>query len=128
MWRPRQIAMTLIGALVAGGFVPFAYAGAGDVILVPTDNTSSYVALSIVHKPAGVVEVITERSSVSGEKGHFFTIRDCDCPASKYRILGQGKTMEEARRRYPSDGLTELVEGSVSYDICKYACASNPQQ
>lgn len=128
MRKSPLLAMTLSAALITGGFVPLASAGAGDVIPVPTDTTSTYAALSIVHKPAGVVEVITERSSVSGEIGHFFTIRDCDCPASKYRILGQGKTMDEARRRYPSDGLTELVEGSVSYDICKYACANKPQR
>jgi hypothetical protein len=121
-------AVMLSAALVTAGTVPLAYAGAGDVIPVPTDKIATYVALDITHKPAGVVEVITERGSDSGDKGHFFTIRDCDCPASKYRILGQGKTMEEARRRYPSDGSTELVEGSVSYDICKYACATKPPQ
>jgi hypothetical protein len=124
----RLFAMTLSAAVAAGGVVTLAYAGAGDVIPVPTDKAATYVALELTHKPAGVVEVISERGSGSGDKGHFFTIRDCDCPASKYRILGQGKTMEEARRRYPSDGSTELVEGSVSYDICTYACASKPQK
>ena len=126
MWLSRRVAVTVKAVVIGGGLAPVAFAGAGDVIPVPSDKTSAYVALSLVHKPAGVVEVITERSSDSGEKGHFFTIRDCDCPASKYRILGQGKTMDEARRRYPSDGLTELVEGSVSYDICRHACASKP--
>jgi hypothetical protein len=112
-------------ALVAGALVTTALAGTGDIIPVPTDKTSTYMTLELTHKPHGVVEVITERS---GDKAHSYTIRDCDCPVSKYRILGQGKTMEEARRRYPSDGVTELVEGSVSYDICTHACASKPQQ
>jgi hypothetical protein len=112
-------------ALTAIGLASETWAGAGDVIPVPTDSTSTYVALSLTPKPSGVVEIITERG---GAKGHFFTIRDCDCPTSKYRILGQGKTMEEARRRYPSDGVTELVAGSVSYDICTYACASKEKR
>lgn len=127
MRQSPLLPMMVGAALAASVLVPVASAGAGDVIPVPTDKTSAYVALSIVHRPAGVVEVITERSSDRGDKGHFFTIRDCDCRMSKYRILGQGKTMEEARRRYPSDGSSELVEGSVSYAICTYACASKPQ-
>ena len=125
MRRPGIFAMTMSVALVAGGLVTAALAGAGDVIPVPTDKTSTYLTLEQTHKPNGVVEIITERS---GDKGHFYTIRDCNCPMSKYRILGQGKTMEETRRRYPSDGLMELVEGSVSYDICTHACASKPAQ
>jgi hypothetical protein len=125
MRRPGIFAMTMSVALVAGGLVTTALAGAGDVIPVPTDKTSTYMTLEQTHKPKGVVEIITERS---GDKGHFYTIRDCNCPISKYRILGQGKTMEETRRRYPSDGLMELVEGSVSYDICTHACASKPAQ
>ena len=125
MRRPGIFVMTMSVALFAGGLVTTARAGAGDVIPVPTDKTSTYMTLELKHKPDGVVEVITERS---GDKAHSYTIRDCDCPVSKYRILGQGKTMDEARGRYPSDGVTELVEGSVSYDICMHACASKPQQ
>jgi hypothetical protein len=111
--------------LIMGALASPVVAGAGDVIAVPTDSTSTYTAIDLTQRPAGVVEVITERG---GNKSHFYTIRDCDCPASKYRILGQGKTMEEARRRYPSDGSTELVKGSVSYDICAYACSAKPQK
>ena len=111
--------------LIMSALVSPVVAGAGDVIAVPTDSTSTYTAIDLTQRPAGVVEVITERG---GNKSHFYTIRDCDCPASKYRILGQGKTMEEARRRYPSDGSTELVKGSVSYDICAYACSAKPQK
>ena len=121
----RILIMAMSVALVTGAPMLQAFAGSGDVIPVSTDKTSTYTAIDLVRKPAGVVEVITERG---GDKGHFYTIRDCDCPTSKYRILGQGKTMGEARRRYPSDGLTVLVEGSVSYDICTYACASKPRQ
>lgn len=123
MKRPGVVAMAISVALVAGGLATAARAGAGDVIPVPTDKTSIYMTLEQTSKPNGVVEVITERS---GEKGHFYTVRDCDCPVSKYRILGQGKTMDEARQRYPSDGLMELVKGSVSYDICTHACMSKP--
>jgi hypothetical protein len=123
MRRAGVFAMAMSVALITGGLVSAARAGAGDVIPVPTDKTSIYMTLGQTPKANGVVEVITERS---GDKGHFYTIRDCDCPVSKYRILGQGKTMDEARRRYPSDGLMELVEGSVSYDICTHACTAKP--
>ena len=94
MRRSRLFAMMLSVAVAAGGVVPLAYAGAGDVIPVPTDKAATYVTLELTRKPSGVVEVISERVSGSGDKGHFFAIRDCDCPASKYRILGQGKTMK----------------------------------
>ena len=123
MQRPGIFSMTMSVALVLGGLVTAALASVGDIIPVPTDKTFTYMTLEETHKSNGVVQIITERS---GDKGHFYTIRDCNCPMSKYRILGEGKTMDEARRRYPSDGLMELVEGSVSYDICTHACTSKP--
>lgn len=110
----------------AGFLVSLAYlvcavpAGAGELIPVPSDRNATYEALEFSPRKDGAVVVMTQRDAPNGR---LYTFRECDCADSKYRVLGEGDSIEKARQRFPADGITTLMEGSVSYHVCAFACA-----
>jgi hypothetical protein len=74
---------------------------------------------------AGNAVIMSQRTGPSGVS---YVMRECECPVSRYRVLGQGDTAKEAKSaRRPRERMADLVydgpgRGSISYYVCAYAC------
>jgi hypothetical protein len=89
-------------------------------ISIPSDRTANYTAMQITRKANDLVEIATRRIGTSGTT---FALREVNCRTTQARYLGEGDTLEEAMRRKNSDSsLKPLLEGSISWEVSRYAC------
>jgi hypothetical protein len=93
---------------------------AAQSISVPSDARARYEAVSVIKRRDGLVEIITRRD---GPSGISFARREVDCRRQLFRYIGEGDTLEEAKRPAPNPGrMAVLVEGSISYYVVRFAC------
>lgn len=90
-------------------------------ISVPSDPRARYEALEIAPRRNGLLEIVTRRDGPSGTS---FAVREVDCRGDRFRYVGEGDTLVEAKRRTDSNRLAPLVEGSISWHVARFACRS----
>lgn len=100
-------------------------AAEGTSIDVPSDANAAYSVVDISTKVNGRVTITTNRR---GSSGQTFSRRECDCGANKFRYLGDGSTLADAKKPIsPPEQFVDLVAwggmGSVSHHVCKFACS-----
>ena len=110
---------TTLAVLAFISFAVAAQAASAQKIYVPSDRRASYTAVEVKNAGRGMIEIITKRNGPSGTS---YARRLVDCVGSKFKYLGEGDTLEEARRNRPSPGMGSLVQGSISYYVSAYAC------
>jgi hypothetical protein len=111
--RSTVLAATAVLALTAS-------AAHAQSISVPSDARARYEAVSTTKRPDGLVEIITRRQ---GPSGMSFARREVDCRRRTFRYVGEGDTLEEAKRQGPNPGqMAELVQGSISWHVVQFAC------
>ncbi|MGB4106633.1 MAG: hypothetical protein WBK55_02425 [Alphaproteobacteria bacterium] len=108
--------------LFLGAFAGFlisqdAYA---ESILVPSDSKASYEALSVKKLDNNQVKIVTKRIGSSGES---YSKRLVDCNSMTFKYLGDGDTLDEMEASKPSPNMSELVSGSISDVVSRYACS-----
>lgn len=98
-------------------------------IFVPSDPKASYYLIEKV--PLGNnLSIVTKRAGPSGES---FSKREIDCNQTKFRYLGDGRTIDEMNAPYDVGSMRLAEKGDVytkiSYDILKDICpkAANTQ-
>ena len=100
-------------------------ASAGELVEVPSDFKAKYRIVELAKNRKGNADVMTRRDGPSGTS---FARRECECPFGRFRYIGEGDTIEAARKpRSPPDKMADLVSdgkgvGSVSYHVCAVAC------
>lgn len=111
--RPTLPAAVAILALAAS-------AASAQSIAVPSDPRARYEAVSTTKRPDGLVEIITRRQGPSGVS---YARREVDCRRRTFRYVGEGDTLDEAKRPGPNPGqMAELVQGSISWHVVQFAC------
>lgn len=91
-----------------------------QAIAVPSDPRARYELVGKVRRDDGLVEITTRRQGPSGTS---FARREADCRRRMFRYLGEGDTLEEARRPAPHPGrMSPLFDGSISGHIVRFAC------
>lgn len=110
-----RFALATLGLLVAQ-----ATAATAQPITVPSDPRARYEAESLTRRADGLVEIITRRE---GPSGTTFARREVDCRRRLFRYVGEGNSLEQAKRPAPNPGqMASLVEGSISYHVVQFAC------
>jgi hypothetical protein len=106
----------VVTALVAVG----ASVAAAQSIPVPSDPRARYEAVSVDKRRDDLVEIITRRQGPSGTS---FARREVDCRRRLFRYIGEGDTLEQAKRPAPNPGqMAALVDGSISWHVVQFAC------
>jgi hypothetical protein len=72
---------------------------AAQPIPVPSDPRARYEAVSVDKRRDGLVEIITRRQGPSGTS---FARREVDCRQRLFRYIGEGDTLEQAKRPAPN--------------------------
>lgn len=93
--------------------------GSGTPIPVPSDPRASYTLISIEPAENGLISVTNRRDGPSGES---YARRLVDCSRMRFRYTGDSDTFEGLRDSEPGAPLSELVEGSISYHVSRFAC------
>lgn len=91
----------------------------GDLVPVRSDGRSEYQVVEISKKTAGRVKILTRRD---GPSGRSFSQRECGCESSTFRYLGDGDSFDAAKNGKPETKMTRLVAGSISEQVCDFAC------
>jgi len=125
----RKLALLgLFGTLLSGsvGAEGGAASGAGAPIAVPSDGKATYSVAEISAPAGGTVIILTKRMGPSGTS---YVRRECTCPVSSYRVLGEGESVADAKvPRQPAEDFADLVYdrnlgmGSASWHVCDFAC------
>ena len=93
----------------------------GFAIDAPSDPGANYRILEIKQMANGNLEVTSRRD---GSSGTSFARREIDCSKSTYRYLGEGDTLDDAKRNSPNVGtMAEITGTSASSDVLIAACA-----
>jgi len=110
--RPIIMAAPMMLAIVS--------AAVAQTISVPSDPRARYEAVSVDKRRDGLVEIITRRQGPSGTS---FARREVDCRRRLFRYIGEGDTLEQAKRPAPNPGqMAALMEGSISWHVVQFAC------
>ena len=80
---------------------------------------ATYYSLSVDKLPNGHARILSRRN---GPSGISYALREYDCPAGRFRYLGEGGTSEEAMAAGREGKYSELVDGSSSYHAGLEAC------
>jgi hypothetical protein len=110
----------LMGACAASlsiGYSAIAYAG--TPFEVPSDPKGRYAALSIREIKWPVVEIVTQRIGPSGTS---YARREVNCAALTFRYTGDADDLETLKTQNIDDPFGELVKGSISDVVSRYAC------
>lgn len=91
----------------------------GDPVPVRSDARSEYQVVEISTKSSGRVKILTRRD---GPSGRSFSQRECGCESSTFRYLGDGDSFDAAKNGKPDAKMTRLVVGSISEQVCDFAC------
>jgi hypothetical protein len=89
-------------------------------IPVPSDPGASYQLLEWRSLPNGHREAMSRRE---GPSGISFARREIDCEGMRFRYLGEGDTIEEARIDRPSPEMGDLTPESISTYVSRFVCA-----
>lgn len=89
-------------------------------LVVPSDPSATYEALSAKLRQDHKVEIVTKRR---GRSGVSFSKRLVDCVAGTAKYLGDGDSLEEMERSKPDKNMTKPVQGSITFYVASYACA-----
>lgn len=98
---------------------------AAATIPVPTDVRARYFVIETGRLAGGNVTITSRRE---GPSGTTYARRECDCRSGRFRYLGEGQTLADARRsKVPPETMADLFTtgdglGSISYHVCQYAC------
>lgn len=92
----------------------------GSPLSIPSDASARYFVTGIDSRTDGLVEISTRREGTSGTS---FAIRLVQCDPLRFGYIAEADTETELFRD-PSPQLTELVAGSISDVVAKYACAN----
>lgn len=89
---------------------------------VPSDSKARYYLLNVEDGEAGRIIATSRREGPSGTS---YARREIDCSARLFRYVGEGDTLAEAQQPAPNPGeMSGLVEGSISDEAVKFACAN----
>ncbi|MDR5652153.1 hypothetical protein [Ruixingdingia sedimenti] len=93
-------------------------------IHVPSDAQARYVVYDLTRRDDGMVEVSTRRE---GKSGTSYAVRLVQCAPLRFAYLAEGET-REGLVRIPAPELSDLVAGSISDVVSRYACAAPEAQ
>ncbi|MFT3808819.1 MAG: hypothetical protein QM698_02775 [Micropepsaceae bacterium] len=105
-------------ALVLAGCVAGCGPKAEHMIDIPSEGSKYYI-MEMKDAGKGRAHVLNRDE---GKTGTFFHLREIDCKGKKFRYLGTGRTVEEARDTSKAGVFGPVVEGKSSGEIAKYAC------
>ena len=91
-----------------------------EPIVVPSDPGATYELIEWRRMPNGHRMAMTKRV---GPSGTTFTRREIDCQGMRFRYLGEGDSLEEARLDRPSVDLGPLTPESISTYVSQHVCA-----
>jgi hypothetical protein len=91
-----------------------------EPIAVPSDPRATYQLLEWRRMPNGHREAMTRRD---GPSGITFARREIDCEGMRFRYLGEGDTVEEARLHSASPEMGDLTPESISTYVSRFVCA-----
>lgn len=95
---------------------------AGERFTVPSDPAASHWLLEWRPMPNGNREALSRRYGANS--GEIFVRAEIDCEQVKYRVLGEGDTIQEARQTYPNlGGMKKAVRGTIQYSKRDHVCA-----
>ncbi len=91
-----------------------------ESISVPSDPSASYELIEWRRMSNGHREAITRRV---GRSGMSYSRREIDCEGMRFRYLGEGGTLEEARSGTPDPDMGPLTPESISTYVSQHVCA-----
>lgn len=115
---PMRLASALLVLAVA---CSPAVAQTGTPISVPSDPKARYWMVEGKRTSPTTVEVMTRREGPSGTS---YALRQVDCANSRFRYLGEGDTLAEAKVRKTSDPMGPLTPQSISTYVSNFACTN----
>lgn len=87
---------------------------------VYSDPKASYQLVELAPSPTGTAIVITRRD---GPSGISYSRRECACRRAAFRYLGDGASLAVAKSdARPVEPFAALVPGSISSEVCQFAC------
>lgn len=103
---------------------PAVTASAERQIIVPSDAKAKYFVYDLAKRDDGMVEISTRREGPSGTS---YTVRLVQCSPLRFATLADGETREGLVRATSPD-FSELVTGSISDVVSRYACDPPAQE
>ena len=93
----------------------------GTAFKVASDSRARYFLLGVVPGKRGNIIATTRREGSSGTR---FARREINCSAQTYRYLGEGDNVKQTyRSNYSVGEMSDLVDGSISDVVVKFACS-----
>ena len=122
--QPRQFAAGVLQRELTDLSKP-ASSGTEEILPVPSDVRATYRLISVKPGKKQTAVVVTKREGPSGQS---HSRRECSCPPTKWRYLGDGETLADAMRdRNPIDPMRPIEAASngawpPSFYVCVEAC------